>query len=92
MGIMSEDKTEYSIGRQTYWQDARIAEFSLLLPAREIAQIERLAHSQNVTLGQLVRRLIRDYLTNQLTIDLVSNRPMGSLTIPWGHRFRSSRH
>ena len=45
------------------WQDEQVAELFLLLPGRQAAELERLAHFRGLTMGQLVRLLIRDYLT-----------------------------
>jgi hypothetical protein len=45
------------------WPDEQVAELSLLLPGRWAAELERLAHARGLTVGQLVRLLIRDYLT-----------------------------
>ena len=45
------------------WQDEQVAELFMLLPGRQAAELERLAHFRGMTMGQLVRLLIRDYLT-----------------------------
>jgi hypothetical protein len=45
------------------WPDDQVAELLLLLPGRQAAELERLAHSRGLTLGQQLRLLIHDYLT-----------------------------
>jgi hypothetical protein len=44
-------------------RDESVSELLLLLPGWQVAELERLAHSRGLTTGQLVRLLIRDYLT-----------------------------
>jgi hypothetical protein len=45
--------------------DGEVTEVSLLLPAGQVAALERSASSRGLTLGQLLRLLIRDHLTCQ---------------------------
>jgi hypothetical protein len=45
--------------------DEPVAEVSLLMPTRLAAEIERLARSRGMTLGQLIRLLIREHLDSQ---------------------------
>jgi hypothetical protein len=87
--ILSRDHAGCPIESPTCWQDAEIAELSLVLPAGQAAQMERLANSRNLTLGQLIRLLICDYLSDRAGCGPVSNRPMGSLAIPRGECFDS---
>ncbi len=89
MTILSRDHAGCPIESRTCWLDAEVAERSLLLPAGQAAQMERLAHSRNLTLGQLIRRLIREYLANRAATDPVGKRPMGSLAILQGDCFDS---
>jgi hypothetical protein len=42
--------------------DREMAELLVLVPAAEAAALERAAKQFNLTTGQLVRRLIRDFL------------------------------
>jgi hypothetical protein len=42
--------------------DKRIAELSLLVPASQAATLEKLAWSRGLTVGQLLRLLIQEYL------------------------------
>ncbi len=84
MTTMSRDQAGCPIESRACWLDAEMAELSLLLPAGQAAQMERLAHSRDLTLGQLIRLLIRDYLADRAATGPVRNRPMGSLTIPGG--------
>jgi hypothetical protein len=42
--------------------DREMAELLVLLPAAEAAALEEAAKARDLTTGQLVRRLIRDYL------------------------------
>jgi hypothetical protein len=39
-----------------------VVELALLLPARQAAALERAAHQQGLTVGQVLRRLVRDFL------------------------------
>jgi hypothetical protein len=58
------DVVEHSPGstESIFFPDADMAEVALLLPSREAADLERVAQRQGLTVGQLVRRLIRGYL------------------------------
>lgn len=47
------------------WRDEELTELSLLLPSWQIVEMERLAHSRGLTLGQLIRLFIRDYLADR---------------------------
>jgi len=47
------------------WPDEQMAELFVLLPGRQAAELDRLACSRGLTLGQLIRLLIRDYLLGQ---------------------------
>ena len=40
-----------------------MTEFAVLLPSWEALQMERRARSQGLTVGQLIRTVIRDYLS-----------------------------
>jgi hypothetical protein len=71
------------------WLDEEMAELSLLLSGWQAAQMERLAHSRGLTLGQLIRLLIRDYLADRARPSPVSKRPAGNQETLWGLRFRS---
>jgi hypothetical protein len=44
---------------------AGMAELALLLPSGQAAVLLRLAHERGITVGQLLRCLIRDYLTTE---------------------------
>jgi hypothetical protein len=45
-------------------------ELSLLLPGRHVLQLDRLAQARGLTLGQLVRRVIHEYLARHARPDL----------------------
>jgi hypothetical protein len=45
-----------------FFLDAETAEVGLLLPGREAAALERVAHRWGLTVGQLLRLLVRDFL------------------------------
>ena len=47
---------------QVRWLDKEIAELSLLLPGWQAAELESLARSRRLTLGQLMRLIVRDFL------------------------------
>jgi hypothetical protein len=49
-------------GRGIYELDAEMAELLVLLPAAEAGALERAAKQRGLTAGQLLRRLIRDFL------------------------------
>jgi hypothetical protein len=42
--------------------DADMVELSLLLPGRQLAQLETVARRQGLTMGQMLRRLITAFL------------------------------
>jgi hypothetical protein len=42
--------------------EGQVVEFSLLLPDRQANALEAIARQQGFTTGQMVRRLIRDFL------------------------------
>jgi hypothetical protein len=64
MKTMSLDGVASSIKDRVVSLDEDMAELSLLIPGWQAAQVERLAHSRGLTLGQLIRLLIRDYLAD----------------------------
>jgi hypothetical protein len=45
--------------------DLGVTELPLLLPGWQVTEMERLAHSRGLTLGQQIRLLIRYYGTDQ---------------------------
>jgi hypothetical protein len=45
--------------------EAEVAEVALLLPPGQAAALERAAHRRGLTVGQLIRCLIRDYLAGE---------------------------
>jgi hypothetical protein len=45
--------------------DAEMAEVALLLPSRQATALERVARRQGLTVGQLIRCLIRDCLASE---------------------------
>jgi hypothetical protein len=59
---MSLDRVTHPIEDQVASQNKGIAELSLLLPGRDAAELERIAYSRGLTVGHLIRLLIRDYL------------------------------
>ncbi len=50
---------------QVSWLDNEIAEISLLMPAWHAAQLLTAATAERVTVGQLLRGLIREYLAQR---------------------------
>lgn len=89
MSTTSRDQTEWPVESRTCWLNAEMAELSLLPPIEEAARMERLAHSHGLTLGRLIRLLIRDYLRDRAATGPIRNPPMGKLAIPWGGGFDS---
>ena len=66
---------------QVGWLDQDVAEISLLVPGWQAAQLVSLANSQRLTVGQLLRRLVRRYL---------AHRPAGTKSrVRRVHRVRS---
>jgi hypothetical protein len=61
----SWDHAEVPSTRPNAGWDEEMAEFSLLLSGGEAARLECLAHSHGLTLGRLIRLLIREYLTDR---------------------------
>jgi len=53
---------EEALATQGWFPDEEVVEVGLLLPGREVAELEGLAHARGLTLGQLFRQLLRDYL------------------------------
>ena len=49
------------------WADEEFAEISLLMPAWQASQLLDLANSQRLTVGQLLRGLVRAYLAERGT-------------------------
>jgi len=46
--------------------EGEVAELLLLLPAPEAAALEEAAQQQGVTLGRIVRRLVREFLDRSI--------------------------
>jgi hypothetical protein len=59
------DDAGWLIQGRTWWLDQEIVEYSLLLSGHQAANLERLAHSRHLTVGQLVRILIREFLASE---------------------------
>jgi len=49
-------------GRESPPRDGEVIELALLLPSGQVTALERAARCRGLTLGQIVRRLIRDFL------------------------------
>jgi hypothetical protein len=62
VGVQTSDDARRSREGRACWPEEGVAELTLLLPARQAAELERLARSRGLTLGQLLRRLVRDHL------------------------------
>jgi hypothetical protein len=62
---MSLDHSACSREDRLGWPNERIAELLLFLPGPQAAKLERLAFSRDLSVGQLIRLLIRDYLIGQ---------------------------
>jgi hypothetical protein len=60
---MKDDSVPGPSDDRSVWSDEQVAELSLLLPGPLAIALEGLAHSRGLTVGRLVRLLIRDYLT-----------------------------
>jgi hypothetical protein len=72
------------------WVEEQVAELLLLLPGRQAAELERLANSRGLSMGQLIRQLIRDHLTDRGGPSLSSDgQEAGSVAVRRGIRFDS---
>ena len=74
MTTMTRDHAEGPMKSRICWLDEQMAEVSLLLPGWQAVEMERLAHSRGLTLGQLIRLLIRDCLTDRAALGSVKER------------------
>jgi hypothetical protein len=59
---MSEPQATLADGRGVRQVDPEVVELLLLLPAEEAHTLEEAARQRDLTAGQLLRRLIRDFL------------------------------
>jgi hypothetical protein len=62
---MNLGQTERPDVGQVSWLDDEVAEISLLMPAWQTAQLLDLANSHRLTVGQLLRGLVRAYLAER---------------------------
>jgi hypothetical protein len=60
---MHDDLVPCRLEDRAVWPKEQVAEVALLLPQPQAAELERLAHSRGLTMGELLRLLIREYLT-----------------------------
>jgi hypothetical protein len=58
-----------------YWPDEQMVEVGLLVPGWQVAELERRASCLGLTTGQLLRLLVRDYLTGGRPGDVVDRSP-----------------
>jgi hypothetical protein len=69
-------------------EDAEVVEIALLLAARDVAAMERAARRRGLTPGQMIRRLIHDFVSSaeRTTPDRTelerAPRPVGSFPRP----------
>ena len=82
MTTMTRDHAEGPMKSRICWLDEQMAEVSLLLPGWQAVEMERLAHSRGLTLGQLIRLLIREYLIDQTALGRVSERRVAGVARP----------
>jgi hypothetical protein len=55
------DQAKGNEGASAGWE-ADVVEVGLLLPARQVAALEAVAHGLGLTAGELARRLLHDFL------------------------------
>jgi hypothetical protein len=75
---------------RVFFHDAEMTEMALLLAGRQAAALERMAHQRGLTVGQLLRRLIRDCLAGEdcppgcfaVVREEDNRRPRGRLDLP----------
>jgi hypothetical protein len=72
---MSREHAGVPIERRTCWWDEDMTELSLLLPSWQVVEMEGVAHSRGLTVGHLIRLLIRDYLTDRVSMARSTNNP-----------------
>jgi uncharacterized protein (DUF2267 family) len=65
MSATNKDPVPGPPADRVVWRDEQVAELSLLVPARQAAELERLAHARGLTVGRLIRLIVRDYLTGR---------------------------
>jgi hypothetical protein len=65
MGFSQADKPTWSSENPLHGESG-VVEISLLLPKWQATELEREAHDQGVTTGQMVRRLIGEYLLERV--------------------------
>jgi hypothetical protein len=64
MTTTCNDDAGRKIESSNSWPDEEMIELSFFLPGWQSAELERAARYQGLTLAQLIRRLISDYLAN----------------------------
>jgi hypothetical protein len=64
MSALNSDHSRRPTQDRLHWLEADVAEVSLVLPGWQAAELEGLASSLGLTVGQLLRRLIQEYLTS----------------------------
>ena len=65
VGTMNDEHRSCPAEDQVVWEDEQVTELRVLLPRQQAAELEKSAHSRGLTLGQLIRLLIRDYLADR---------------------------
>jgi hypothetical protein len=70
---MNQGQPERPEVGQVSWHDGEVAEVSLLLPAWQAALLQSLADSRRVTVGQLLRGLITEYLAKQAAMSKITS-------------------
>jgi hypothetical protein len=63
---MDRNQAESGMGDMALRLDEQVAEFGMLLPARQAVALEWLAQERGVTVGHLMRSLVHDYLVGQM--------------------------
>jgi hypothetical protein len=76
---------------QVGWLEERVAELSVLLPGSQAVKLERLAYFQGLTVGQLIRLLIGDYLMRLNDQDLAGQLGTQRLKDDWGGFLKGER-
>jgi len=62
---MAGNNSERAVAESSTWVDAAVVELALLLSRDHAVRLEALGSSQGLTLAQLIRGIVADYLAEQ---------------------------
>jgi uncharacterized protein (DUF2267 family) len=82
MTVASRDHAGWLIDGRTWWLDREMVEHTLLLSGYQAADLERLAHSRQLTVGQLLRLIIREFLASETELEANRKEPVDLRSMP----------